>query len=153
MHHPAGRPLDFTPEENVRKPVNAAPLREIFQRLEFNKLIQQMGLDQAEAPKAEGTACTGPCALETVTSSARCRELLDQWQGQTVAVLALPDLSALAVAWGSTGRRPPSSGRRTCRSTRPFWPACWPRRSQAGDNIKDVMGRAWPGAGGQGFRL
>ncbi len=136
-------PLDFTPEENVRRPVNAAPLREIFQRLEFHKLIQQMGLDQAEAPKAEGTVYTGPCALETVASSARCRELLDQWQGQRVAVLALPDLSALAVAWGEHGEQVALFREEDLPEYETFLAGLLaPEIPKLGDNIKDVMSRA-----------
>ena len=34
---------------------------------------------------------------------AQAQALLDQWQGQTVGVLALPDLTALAVCWGEKG--------------------------------------------------
>lgn len=37
--------------------------------------------------------------MEQVTEEARWRDLLAQWRGQTVAVLTLPDLSALVVCW------------------------------------------------------
>ena len=43
-------PIEFDPQENVTKPVNAAPLRALFVQLGFQKLISQMGLDNAEGP-------------------------------------------------------------------------------------------------------
>ena len=100
-------PLDFSPADTVRKPVNAAPLRALFERLEFRKLIEQMGLDAApEQPRTEERAFSGTCESEAVTDPARAQELLALWKGTPVAVLALPDLSALAVEWGGgeTGR-------------------------------------------------
>ena len=96
-------PMDFTPEETLKKPVNATILREIFLELDFYKLIAQMGLDAAEVPKGECARCEGACAMEVVTEEARVKELLDLWQGQTVSLLTLPDLSGLAVCWGENG--------------------------------------------------
>ena len=96
-------PMDFTPEETLKKPVNATLLREIFLELDFYKLIAQMGLDAAEIPKGECARCEGACAMEVVTEEARVKELLDLWQGQTVSLLTLPDLSGLAVCWGENG--------------------------------------------------
>ena len=94
-------PLDFDPEANVKKPVNAVPLRALFERLEFRKLIDQMGLNAAaDQPQPEERSFTGICESETVTEDARAKELLDLWKGKTVAVLTLPDLSGLAVEWG-----------------------------------------------------
>jgi len=99
-------PLDFDPVSTLKKPVNAAPLRELFEKLEFRKLIEQMGLDAAGQPQSEERTFTGVCESETVTDPARAKELLDLWKGRTVALLALPDLSGLAVEWGQedTGR-------------------------------------------------
>lgn len=96
-------PMDFTPEETLRKPGNAAILRELFLQLGFQKLISQMGLDGAEASQEEQAAYEGTCTMEQVTDEARGKELLDLWKGQTVSVLALPDLSAAAVCWGEDG--------------------------------------------------
>ena len=98
-------PMDFDPEETLKKPANATLLREIFQELEFYKLIAQMGLDAAEIPKGECAHCEGTCDMELVTEAARVRELLDLWQGQTVSLLTLPDLSGLAVCWGESGEK------------------------------------------------
>ena len=100
-------PLDFSPEDTKKKPVNAAPLRALFEKLEFRKLIDQMGLDAAGEPAAGEASCfTGVCESEAVTDMGRAEELLALWKGRPVAVLALPDLSALAVEWGEgeTGR-------------------------------------------------
>ena len=94
-------PLDFEPQENVTRPANRALLRELLQKLGFKKLLSQMGLDQDDpaAPAAESPAPTA-AAGERVTETARWQALLTAWQGQTVAVLALPDLSAVAVSRG-----------------------------------------------------
>lgn len=92
-------PLDFTPEETLKKPVNAAPLRELFLKLEFHKLIAQMGLDGAEAAPTGEASFTVECSVEEVTNPLRAAELLTQWENTTVAVLTLPDLSGLAAAW------------------------------------------------------
>ena len=93
-------PMDFTPEETLRKPANAALLRELFLKLEFRKLIDQMGLDAAVQPRGEDREFSGTCEMEKVTDDARTRELLALWKGKTVSVLALPELSAVAVEWG-----------------------------------------------------
>lgn len=94
-------PLDFDPQENVSRPENRALLRELFQKLGFKKLLSQMGLDQDDpaAPAAESPAPTAS-AGQRVTETARWQELLAAWQGQTVAVLALADLSTVAVSRG-----------------------------------------------------
>ena len=94
-------PLDFDPQENVSRPENRALLRELFQKLGFKKLLSQMGLDQDDpaAPAAESPAPTAATG-ERVRETARWQELLAAWQGQTVAVLALADLSTVAVSRG-----------------------------------------------------
>ena len=94
-------PLDFDPADTLKKPVNAAPLRALFEKLEFKKLIDQMGLDTAgDASAGEAPVFCGTCESEVVTDQARARELLALWKGKQVSVLALPDLSGLAVEWG-----------------------------------------------------
>ncbi len=96
-------PMDFTPEETLKKPVNASLLRELFLELDFHKLIAQMGLEAAEAPKAECACQSSACQTQQVTTPDRAWELLDLWKDQTVSLLTLPDLSALAVCWGENG--------------------------------------------------
>ena len=59
-----------------------------------------MGLDNAEGPSQAQAGVTGECRLENVTGAARWQELVAQWQGTTVSVLALPELAALSVCWG-----------------------------------------------------
>lgn len=95
-------PLDFTPEETLRKPANTALLLELFQKLDFQKLIAQMGLE-AQGASPSDLPCPTPQEVVWVREDAQAQALLDQWQGQTVGVLALPDLTALAVCWGEKG--------------------------------------------------
>ena len=95
-------PLDFTPEETLRKPANTALLLELFQKLDFQKLIAQMGLE-AQGASPSNLPCPTPQEVVWVREDAQAQALLDQWQGQTVGVLALPDLTALAVCWGEKG--------------------------------------------------
>ena len=90
-------PLDFVPEQALRRPANRGLLRELFLRLGFQKLMEQMGLDQEEAVQGSQAAVRQAETVEQVTEEARWRDLLAQWRGQTVAVLTLPDLSALVV--------------------------------------------------------
>ncbi|MDY3013701.1 MAG: DNA polymerase I [Evtepia sp.] len=93
-------PMDFTPEETIRKPVNAVLLRELFLQLEFHKLLSQMGLDGVETQQGEQHGQCIACTLEEVKERSRAEDLLSQWKEQTVAVLTLPDLSVLTVCWG-----------------------------------------------------
>ena len=133
-------PLDFDPQENLRRPVNAGLLRELFQQLGFKKLLEQMGLDQdAPAPVTENPA-PAPTAGEQVTQRGRWQALLETWQGQTVAVLALPDLSALGVCQGEEVflfRREMTEGYDDF-----LRGLLAPEIPKVGYNIKDVMSRA-----------
>lgn len=95
-------PMDFDPEETLRRPVNAVLLRELFSKLEFRNLMSQMGLHEAVVSEGETTTCAETRATEQVTDPKRAEELLQEWQGRTVALLALPDLSVLSVCWGET---------------------------------------------------
>ena len=87
-------PMEFAVEDNLRRPFKEE-LYDIFLQLEFSKLIDKYGLRPAEkeAEQAEFTA-----TVETVTTAERAQELLQLWRGaESVCVLALPDLSVLAV--------------------------------------------------------
>ena len=91
-------PIDFTPEANLRQEPNGPALYELFLKLEFNKLIDKMGLKapQGEVPQEE--MVTGTCTSEVVTEPARAEELLALWRQQdSVEVLALPTLDVVAV--------------------------------------------------------
>ncbi|SCI63174.1 DNA polymerase I [uncultured Flavonifractor sp.] len=96
-------PLDFKPEDAARKEVNQAELYQLFLKLEFSKLIDKMGLKAPQGEVAAATeeqAVTGTCESEEVTDLTRAEELLAIWRGQeSVDVLALPDLNAVAVEW------------------------------------------------------
>ena len=136
-------PMDFTPEETLKKPVNAVLLREIFQQLDFQKLIAQMGLDGEESPQTGSAHYEGTCASEVVTDAARAKELLDLWQGQTVALLALPDLSGLAVCWGEKGEQAALAFEQDLPDYDSFLgDLLSPGIQKLGYNIKDVMSQA-----------
>ena len=98
-------PLDFDPAENLRRPVKPE-LYNIFLRLEFNKLIEKMGLTAAPlADKPEGSDYT--VHVERVTDEAKAAEVLAVLrEADHTALLALPDLTAVA-AQCETG---PASG-------------------------------------------
>ena len=95
-------PVDFAPEENLRRPVDNAGLYELFVKLEFAKLIDKYGLTapqgaQTEAGEKEAALV---CTHEVVTERARMEELLDIWRGECeVNLLALPDLNTVCVQW------------------------------------------------------
>ena len=95
-------PVDFTPEENLRRAPDNDKLYQLFLRLEFAKLIDKYGLS---APQGAGSAvaqedCVPVCVSEVVTDRARMEELLTIWHdGCEVNVLALPDLNTICVQW------------------------------------------------------
>ena len=91
-------PLAFAPEENLRRPVKPE-LYNVFLRLEFNKLIEKMGLSAQDAPadaKEEEPDIT--VHVEYVTDESQAERLLETFRrAEYVALLALPDLSAVVV--------------------------------------------------------
>ena len=92
-------PIDFTPEDNLRRDPDGPALYQLFLELEFAKLIDRFHLT---APQGEGEvreeAVAGTCESEVVESRARLEELLEQWRGQgEVNVLALPSLDGVCV--------------------------------------------------------
>jgi len=94
-------PLEFHPQDNLRKEVNNDALYEIFTRLEFVKLMDKFRLH----PPAAGGAveerefsCTRES--ETVTGKGRMEELLELFRGMDhVSFLALPGLNGICAAW------------------------------------------------------
>ena len=91
-------PIPFTPEDNLRQESHTAALYDLFLKLEFQKLINKLGLKapQGETPQEE--QFTGTCTSEVVEDRARAQELLALWRGQeSVNVLALPGLDVVAV--------------------------------------------------------
>ena len=88
-------PMDFTPEENIRKPFQPE-LYDVLMHLEFSKLIEKYGLHPAE--DAVETAPVRESKVEVITSAERAAELLELWRKtECVAVLPTPDLRNIAV--------------------------------------------------------
>ncbi|NCE65801.1 DNA polymerase I [Pseudoflavonifractor sp. 524-17] len=95
-------PIDFQPEDALRRAYNAPLLYERLLRLEFAKLIERLGLKggQGDAP-VEGAPDAAPCQGEIITGPGRAEELLELWNTcGPVGVLALPTLDGVCVAWG-----------------------------------------------------
>ena len=90
-------PLDFDPEENLRRPAKPE-LYSLFMRLEFNKLIEKMGL---AAPEASPVEKPGEPALtvhvEQVTDEVQAEKLLEIFRkADYISLLALPDIAGVA---------------------------------------------------------
>ncbi len=101
-------PLAFDPAENLRRPARPE-LYDIFLNLEFNKLIEKMGLSAQEAPPAEREPDFTAHA-ETVTDESQAEKVLETFRrAEHVALLALPDLSAV-VADCQTGENTSLAG-------------------------------------------
>ena len=95
-------PLDFDPEQNLRKEVDNDRLYQLFLELEFAKLIDKYHLTapQGEGAPQEGKMVEGTCTSEVVQDAARAEELLALWrQADYVAVLTLPGLDAFCVSY------------------------------------------------------
>ena len=99
-------PLDFDPAANLCRPWKPE-LRQVFLRLEFNKLLGKLDLaTPASAPaeqpeKAKETECT--THVEKVETWEQAQRVLEVFrQADHAALLALPDLSAI-VAQCETG--------------------------------------------------
>ncbi|MBT9683295.1 DNA polymerase I [Pseudoflavonifractor sp. MCC625] len=91
-------PIPFAPEDNLRQESHTSALYDLFLKLEFQKLIDKLGLKapQGETPQEE--QFTGTCTSEVVEDRARAEELLALWRGQeSVNMLALPGLDVVAV--------------------------------------------------------
>ncbi len=93
-------PLDFTPEENLRREVDNDKLYQLFLNLEFAKLIDKYHLTAPQgegAPQAE-QAVDCVCTSEVVETRERLEELMKLWQAaDLVNVLALPNLDVVCV--------------------------------------------------------
>ena len=95
-------PLDFQPEDALRREADGPALYDLFLKLEFSKLIEKMGLAPGSAAGAAGEAVLeGTCESETVTGRERMEELLSLWQERDhVCLIALPGLNGVCVEWG-----------------------------------------------------
>ena len=93
-------PIDFKPEDCLRREVDNARLYQLFLDLEFSKLIDKYHLTapQGEGQVEEKTELVCTCTSETVTDRARMEELLALWRTkERVEVLALPSLDVVCV--------------------------------------------------------
>ena len=93
-------PLDFKPEDAVRKPYNEPALYQKLLELEFTKLIDKLKLKPGPN-RAEAQEEPVECQVESVavTGEADFQAALAKWEGvDHVAVLPLPDLSGVAVS-------------------------------------------------------
>ncbi|MCI8870109.1 MAG: DNA polymerase I [Lawsonibacter sp.] len=93
-------PIDFRPEDNLRREVNAPELYRLFLELEFSKLIDRYHLSAPQGEVQAEPEFEGACAGETVERRERVEELLALWRTlDCVGVLALPGLDAVCVEW------------------------------------------------------
>ncbi len=95
-------PIDFTPEDNLRREVDGPRLYQLFLDLEFAKLIDKYRLSapQGEGQVREERAVQGSCTSEVVETRERLEELLALWKEQDeVDVLSLPSLDVVCVEW------------------------------------------------------
>ena len=90
-------PVDFQPEDAVRKPVNGPALYDLFLKLEFAKLIDKFGLKAPQGETAQKAQFTGACTSEVVVEMVRAEELLDIKQKREGVDLALPSLDVVVV--------------------------------------------------------
>ena len=91
-------PIDFAPEDAVRKGYNEPALYDLLLKLEFSKLIDRLGLKAPQGEVQAEETFTGTCTSEEVTDRARAEELLAIWrQQESVDVLALPTLDVVVV--------------------------------------------------------
>ena len=89
-------PVDFDPADNLRKPPRPE-LYDLFLRLEFSRLIEKMGL-KPEKAASEETRPQETVTFALVTAQEQAEALLERWRrADHVAVLALPDLTGVAV--------------------------------------------------------
>ena len=93
-------PIQFNPQDNLRREVDNARLYQLFLELEFSKLIDKYHLTapQGEGAPRQETMVEGTCTSEVVESAQRLQELLELWRSQDcVAVLPLPSLDVVCV--------------------------------------------------------
>ena len=95
-------PIDFQPEDNLRRAPDNDRLYRLFLTLEFSKLIDKYRLTAPQGEQAiqsdTPAVLDGGCYLETEITPEHARELLDLWRTKEVVhVVALPSLDAVCV--------------------------------------------------------
>ena len=98
-------PLEFVPEDNLRKEWDRPAVYELFRKLEFKKMIERYDLHPGEAsPEEVQSAETARTELLEVTGADQLAELLPLWeQAEYVTVLALDGLDGVAVRLETDG--------------------------------------------------
>ncbi len=94
-------PIDFRPEDALRRAFNEPVLYQLLLDLEFAKLIDKLGLKapQGDAPAGEELV-EGTCESEFVTERKRMEELLALFRTlDHVTLLALPGLNGVCAQW------------------------------------------------------
>ena len=96
-------PIDFKPEDNLRKEPDNNRLYQLFLSLEFSKLIDKYHLTAPQGEVTTGSdtprALEGGCYLETEITPEHARGLLELWRTKEVVhIVALPSLDAVCVA-------------------------------------------------------
>ncbi len=100
-------PIDFTPEDALRREPDREALYQLFLDLEFTKLIEKYGLRPGPAggPAAEVPVSDRPLDVTEVTGPAQLDEIAGKWESaDCVAVLPLPGLDGVAVCLREEGR-------------------------------------------------
>ena len=95
-------PIEFKPEDSLRKEPQNDRLYQLFLDLEFSKLIDKYHLTapQGEGPAEESPLLETECTSEVVTDQARMEELLARFRSaDQVCVLALPSLDVVCVRY------------------------------------------------------
>ncbi|MCD8382554.1 MAG: DNA polymerase I [Clostridiales bacterium] len=93
-------PIDFRPEDALRRPVDNDALYALFLRLEFSKLIERFGLKPPEQPAASGQ---GEPEVQTevidVLTQAQAETLYPRWEAAAyVTVLPLASLDGVTLS-------------------------------------------------------
>ena len=95
-------PIDFKPEDNLRKEPDNNRLYQLFLSLEFSKLIDKYHLTAPQGEVTAGSdtprALEGGCYLETEITPEHARGLLELWRTKEVVhIVTLPSLDAVCV--------------------------------------------------------
>lgn len=95
-------PIDFDPQDSLRKAPDNDRLYQLFLDLEFSKLIDKYHLT---APQGEGAAEESAlpeceCSSEVVTEQVQLEKLMAEWRkAEAVDVLTLPSLDVVCAAY------------------------------------------------------
>ena len=109
----ADAPLDFSPENCVRKAANSEALFTVFKKLEFNKFIEKYGLSPASDPEKVSKVSVVAPQIEDISDSEALKALLDRCKSaEFVSFICRDGLNTLEicdggrigiVVWGACG--------------------------------------------------